>query len=179
MTKPRSIEWGDGRIEYLKNRLVLRLTSDARSGDRELTVQAFCEELGIDPQPVTVPIYLLFAGTALPPAGGCRDLVATYLCLEEARREFAALRRETQCVWAELISLAAGRTSTVCWFGVERADGRRYERRSLAARSRRRRWMPARRRRLQVSSKARRFPSSTPAGHGGGVEHLDAAPSHL
>ena len=158
MSKPRSIACGNGetagRVEYLKSRGVLRLTSGASSGNRELTVRAFCDELGIDAHAVTVPTYLLFAGTDLPPAGGCRDLVATYLCPEEARREFAAWRRDSQCVWAELIRLAAGRTATVCWFGVERADRSPHERPSLTAPSRRRGWRPARRRRPQVSSRA-------------------------
>ena len=157
MTKPRSIACGDGetagRVEYLKGRGVLRLSSGASSGDRELTVRAFCDELGIDTPPVTVPSYLLFAGTHLPPAGGCRDLVATYQCPEEARREFAAWRRDPQCVWAELIRLAAGRPATVCWFGVDRPDRTPYERPSLTPPSRRRRWRPARRQ-PQLSSRA-------------------------
>lgn len=157
MTKPRSIACGDGetaaRVEYLKSRGVLRLTNGASSGNRELTVRAFCEELGIDAELGTGATYLLFAGTNLPPAGGCRDLVATYLCPDEARREFAAWRRDSQCVWAELIRLAAGRTATVCWFGVERADRAPYGRPSLNA-SQRRGWRPAHRRRRQVSSRA-------------------------
>ena len=158
VTKPRSIACGDGetaaRVEYVKSRGVLRLTSGAASEHRELTVRDFCEELGIDAQPVTVPTYLLFAGTDVQPAGGCRDLVATYLCPDEARREFTAWRRDSECVWAELICLAGGRTATVCWFGVERADRAPNHRPPLTAPSRRRRWRPARRRRPQVSSRA-------------------------
>ena len=90
------------------------------------------------------PTYFLFAGTSRAPAGGYRDLVATYQCPTEARRDFVSWRRDPAYQWAELVSFCDGRIAAVCWFGVDRVD------RTLARRAtvvgvttvpaRRRRW---------------------------------------
>lgn len=158
MTKPRSIAWGDGataaRVEYVKSRGVVRLTTGAGSGHRELTLPSFCDELGIRPEAVTAPTYLLFAGKGASPAGGCRDLVATYLCPNEARRDFTDRRHDASFRWAELICLVAGRTSVVCWFGVDRADQVPGRRATPSAPVSPRRWMPYRRIRTQPSPRA-------------------------
>ena len=148
MTNAKAIVCGAGegatRIEYLQERGVLRLSGGPVDQGRELSLSAFCEELGIGPAALTPATYFLFAGTKGAPGGGYRDLVGTYSCPTEARREFVTWRRNAACTWAEVVSVSEGRIAALCWFGVDRVD------RTLAPRAavddpgrRRRRWLRA------------------------------------
>lgn len=144
MTRPRTIVCGSGdtatSISYLQSRHVLQLRTGSTGEGRELSLDAFCDELGIQREALTPPRYLLFAGSGRGPAGGYRDLVATYNCPKEARQEFTAWRRDAGCQWAELVSFCEGRIVALCWFGVDRVDRTLPARSTAAVPLRRRPW---------------------------------------
>ena len=118
-------------IEYVRSRKVVRLLG-WRDGDPidpvEIPVGALCRQLGIDPRDLAKPRnYLLFAGSHRHPAGGLRDLVATFDSEEAARAAFRELRQGHPSAqgWGELAVLdAAGQVNQLAWFGLHPvADG--------------------------------------------------------
>lgn len=156
MTKSQGIVYGRGdsaaRIQYVESRGVLRLTSGPEGSARELSLTEFCEELGIGREAFRPVTYYLFAGTGRAPHGGYRDLVATFDCPVDARREFVAWRRKPDCKWAEVVSVSDGGIAALCWFGVDRADRPLPPRAAARAAERPRRWIG--RRFAQSSSSA-------------------------
>lgn len=156
MTKSQVIVCGDGdsaaTIQYLHGRGVLRLTSGREGETRELSLTQFCEELGIGREALRPTTYYLFACRKGAPSGGYRDLVATFDCPVDARREFVAWRRNPDCTWAEVISVSDGKIAALCWFGVDRVDRPLPPRTAPVTPARPRRWRRARS--AQPSSRA-------------------------
>ncbi|HWI03024.1 MAG TPA: hypothetical protein VNT52_04240 [Acidimicrobiales bacterium] len=115
-------------IEYVRTRKVVRLLGWLY-GDPiepvEIPVDELCSRLGIDPRDVGKPHnYLLFAGSHRHPAGGLRDLVATYDSEEEAWAAFRELRQSHPSAqgWGELAAIdGTGQVNQLAWFGLHPA----------------------------------------------------------
>lgn len=112
-------------IEYVRTRRVVRLLGWLY-GDAiepvEIPVAELCSRLGIDPRDVGTPHnFLLFAGSHRHPAGGLRDLVATFDSAEEAWDAFRRLREAHPSAqgWGELAAIdGAGQVDQLAWFGL-------------------------------------------------------------
>ena len=112
-------------IEYVRSRKVVRLLGWLY-GDPiepvEIPVDELCQRLGIDPRDVGRPHnYLLFAGSHHQPAGGLRDLVATFDSEEAAWTAFRELRQGHPSAqgWGELAAIdGLGQVNQLAWFGL-------------------------------------------------------------
>ncbi|MDP1805176.1 MAG: hypothetical protein Q8K72_08430, partial [Acidimicrobiales bacterium] len=115
-------------IEYVRSRRVVRLLGWLY-GDPiepvEIPVKELCQRLGIDPREVVKPYtYLLFSGSHRQPAGGLRDLAATFDSEEEAWAAFRELRQSHPAAqgWGELAAIdGQGQVNQLAWFGLHRA----------------------------------------------------------
>lgn len=115
-------------IEYVRSRKVVRLLGWLY-GDPiepvEIPVGELCQRLGIDPRDVGKPHnYLLFAGSHRRPAGGLRDLVATFDSEEAAWAAFRELRQSHPSAqgWGELAAIdGLGQVNQLAWFGLHPA----------------------------------------------------------
>lgn len=120
MRRTMDINAGGIRIEYLKSRRCLRLTTtDGEPVDVPLS--QLIEELHIDRSDVVPPPrLLLFAGLHAQPRGGAGDLVGWFDSDDEARAAFRDARAERSDGdgWAELVALDGGsRPALRAWFG--------------------------------------------------------------
>lgn len=115
-------------IEYVRSRKVVRLLGWLHGEPIEpveIPVDELCQRLGIDPRDVGRPHnYLLFAGSHRQPAGGLRDLIATYDSEEEAWDAFRELRQVHPSAqgWGELATIdVTGQVNQLAWFGLHPA----------------------------------------------------------
>ncbi len=133
-------------IEYVRSRKVVRLLGWLHGESIEpveIPVDELCQHLGIDPRDLAAPHrFLLFAGSHRRPAGGRRDLVATFDSEEKAWAAFRELRQGHPAVqgWAELASIdGLGQVNQLAWFGLHPATDASSEAEPARDRTHRRR----------------------------------------